>query len=748
VVRSFNPKLRAEAMIDAVSSPQVNAPGDGDAVIATWLAEVRARLSEGDAEVIAQAIALAAPACASRTLATGESALARALAVAGTLLQLRLDPETLAAALVFRALEVVPDLAARCRERLGDTVASLAEGVIRMAQVGALSGRPQSGQRPAEQAAQLEALRKMLLAMVQDVRVVIVKLVDQAHELRAAVKLRDESVRRPLAELARDIFAPLANRLGVWQLKWELEDLSLRILEPEAYARVARLLDERRADRQRYIETVIGLLRKELAHAGIEAEVTGRPKHIFSIYKKMKRKAVDFESLYDVRAVRILVDGVKDCYAALGLVHHLWSPIPKEFDDYIARPKSNGYRSLHTAVVGPEAKAIEVQIRTHEMHQHSELGVAAHWRYKEGSRPEGSYDQKIAWLRQILEWKDDVRDASELAEQFRTGLVEDTVYVLTPQGRVIDLPSGATPIDFAYHVHSELGHRCRGAKVDGLMVPLNTPLSNGQRVEILAAKQGGPSRDWLNPQLGFLKSQSARTKVRQWYNRQNYEADVAQGRVLLEKELQRHGRSPVPLDGLAAAFGYAKAGDFLADLGRGEIGPKQLHDALTKETAETAPGAEQGMPTREPRARATSAVLVVGVDKLLTLTARCCKPAPPEPITGFITRGRGVSVHRANCANLSRLDPARRVPAEWGAAEGAVFPVDIEVSAIDRTGLLRDISEVLSRERINVTATHSASSDLAARMRFTLEVRDLEQLQRALAMLREVRGVTRALRRR
>jgi GTP pyrophosphokinase len=518
------------------------------------------------------------------------------------------------------------------------------------------------------------------------------------------------------------------------------------VLEPDVYRQVARMIDEKRADRERYIEGVIALLKGELTRAGVLAEVTGRPKHIFSIYRKMQTKHIDFEALYDVRAVRILVGEVKDCYAALGLVHHLWSPIPKEFDDYIARPKSNSYRSLHTAVIGPEGKAIEVQIRTQEMHQNSELGIAAHWRYKEGSRHEGGYDQKIAWLRQILDWKDDVRDAGELAEQFRNGLFEDTIYVLTPQGRVIDLPKGATPVDFAYHVHSELGHRCRGAKVDGVMVSLNSVLQNGQQVEILAAKQGGPSRDWLNLQLGFLKSQSARSKVRQWFNRQNHEAEVAQGRALLERELQRHGKTALNLDKLAGEFGFPHTSDFLAGIGRGEIGPKLLHDALVKDSAPAAPAAEP-LVTRRPRAGAEGSVLVVGVDKLLTLPAKCCKPAPPEPIIGFVTRGRGVSVHRADCANVKRLDPERMVAAEWGEARGASFPVDIEIEAVDRTGLLRDISEVLSRERINVTATNTLSSDLAARMRFTVEITDLDQLRRTLGMIRQVRGVVRAVRR-
>jgi GTP pyrophosphokinase len=661
------------------------------------------------------------------------------------LLGLALDHECVAAVFLLPMLRARPDSAHDLRERFGGRVLDLAEGVLRMGEIGALSGRAVSPARPEAQAAQLEALRKMLLAMVQDVRVVLIKLADHLRELRAAVKTADPKRRSELAELTRDIFAPLANRLGVWQIKWELEDLALRVLEPESYQRIARLLDEKRQDRERYIENVVAVLKGELSRAGISGDVSGRPKHIASIHRKMQNKALDFEGLYDVRAVRVLVPEIKDCYTVLGIVHSLWSPLPKEFDDYIAKPKANDYRSLHTAVIGPEGKSVEVQIRTHEMHQHSELGVAAHWQYKEGGRADRGYQEKIAWLRQVLEWKDDVSDAGELGEQFRTGLFEDTVYVLTPQGRVIDLPKGSTPIDFAYHVHTELGHRCRGARVDGAMVPLNTPLANGQQVEVIAAKQGGPSRDWLNPQLGFLRSAGARGKVRQWFNRQNLEADIASGRALLEKELQRRGLSRMKLDQLAAGMGYERLGDLLAGLGRGEIGPKALQDALT---ADDAPAAAETAPiiTRKP-ARPGGGVLVVGVDKLLTSPAKCCRPAPPEPIVGFVTRGRGVSVHRADCTSLARLDPERRIAAEWGAPGIATFPVEIVVDAVDRTGLLRDISEVLSRERINVTATRTMSSDLSARMRFTVEIANLGQLQRVLGLIREVRGVTGAERR-
>jgi GTP pyrophosphokinase len=695
-------------------------------------------------ELVERAREYVEPLYAGRTSPSGEPLLEHVLAAAQTLSDLRMDPSALAAALLFPAYAASAEAAGEIRGRFGAGVADLAEGVVRMGQIGTLSARGRAGSR--QQGAQLESLRKMLLAMVQDVRVVLIGIAEHLQTVRESVRASDRDFQRATAELTRDIFAPLANRLGVWHLKWELEDLAFRLLEPGTYKTVARLLDEKRPDRERYIAGVVAVLQEELARAGIHAEVSGRPKHLYSIYKKMQRKGVGFEALHDVRAVRVLVGDVKDCYAVLGIVHNLWSPIPKEFDDYIAKPKSNEYRSLHTAVIGPEGKAVEVQIRTFEMHQHSEFGVAAHWRYKEGARHDRSFDEKIAWLRQILEWKEEVSDTSELAEQFKTQLFADTVYVLTPQGRVIDLPKGATPIDFAYHVHTDLGHRCRGAKVDGAIVPLNTPLQNGQQVEIMPAKQGGPSRDWLNPSLGFIRSHAARSKVRQWFNRQNLEADVAQGRTVLDKELQRHGLTALNLDKLAADMGYARLNDLLSEIGRGDIGPKQLQDALKPAPAEEPDEIVQPL-VRKSRTAGKSSVLVVGMDKLLTLPAKCCRPAPPDPIVGFVTRGRGVSVHRANCINVKRLDPERCVSAEWGDSTGATFPAEIMVEAIDRTGLLRDISDVLTRERVNVTATSTQTKAHVARMRFTLEIESVEQLQRVLALVRDVRGVMSAGRR-
>jgi len=511
----------------------------GGAIAGGWLSEIELRLAPPERELLQSAMRFARERLEGRALTSGEPAVDHALGTAGILFDLRLDAEALAASQLAPVALLASDDLTGVRERFGVAVGNLVEGIVRMAQLESVSTRHKIEPKPGQWVAQSEALRKMLLAMVQDVRVVLVKLADHLQELRFLARQEPGRIREEKARLTHDLFAPLASRLGVWQLKWEMEDLALRILDPEAYRTIARWLDEKRADRESYIENVVTQLRGELARAGIAAEVSGRPKHIYSIYKKVQRKSMDFEALYDVRAVRVLVDDVKDCYAALGLTHNLWSPIPREFDDYVAKPKSNRYRSLHTAVIGPGARAVEIQIRTHEMHQHAELGVAAHWRYKEGVRGDRSFDEKLAWLRQILEWKESVRDAGELAEQFRTGLADDTIYVLTPQGKVIELPRGATPVDFAYHVHSGLGHRCRGAKVDGVMVPLNTPLANGQQVEILPSKEGGPSRDWLNPALGYVKSAGAWSKIRQWFHRQNLAASVSQGRAVVEKELHR-----------------------------------------------------------------------------------------------------------------------------------------------------------------------------------------------------------------
>jgi GTP pyrophosphokinase len=497
-------------------------------------------------------------------------------------------------------------------------------------------------------------------------------------------------------------------------------------------------------------------LRRELAAAGLQAELSGRAKHIYSIWTKMRRKQSGIESLYDIRAVRILVAEVKDCYAALGVVHNLWTPVPREFDDYIAKPKANDYQSLHTAVIGPEGKPLEVQIRTFDMHRQSEYGVAAHWRYKEGAHPsrrDPGYEEKIAWLRQVLDWKDAVADAGEWLQQFKSSLFTETIYVLTPQGRVIDLPRGATPVDFAYAVHTSLGHRCRGARVDGAMVPLNTVLSSGQQVAIVAVKQGGPSRDWLNPELGYVHSHRARAKVRQWFKAQQLEETIAHGRDIVERELARSGMTALKLDAVAAQAGFPRMDDFFAAVARVEINLRALQNAIRAVgRPDAAPQAEaEPVVARESRAGgAGSGILIVGVDRLMTGLARCCKPAPPDPIVGFVTRGKGIAIHRQSCSNVARMrerQPERLITADWGAPRDEVFPVDVVVDAMDRQGLLRDISEVFSREKINVTAVNTLSKNLQARMGFTLEVRGLADLKRALALVRDVPGVLSAARR-
>jgi GTP pyrophosphokinase len=730
------------------AAPQAAAPQ----AVAAWLDSMGSTYGAPARDALERAVAFARERCGDAAMPDGEPVLGRALGTASILGAIRLDSDSLIAATLLGLPVVGAFDVDEVREAFGADVATLVAGVARM---GAIRVSVSLATKD-EQAAQTENLRKMLLAMVEDIRVVLIKLAERTQALRWLVN-GDEALRREAGREAVELYAPLANRLGVWQLKWELEDLSLRALEPAEYKRIARLLDERRLDREQYIADVIATLQSELRAAGLDAEVTGRPKHIYSIWNKMRRKQVGIETLYDIRAVRILVGSVRDCYTALGVVHHLWTPLAREFDDYIARPKANDYRSLHTAVIGPQDKPLEVQIRTREMHQHSEYGVAAHWRYKEGSGPrrDPDFDEKIAWLRQILDWKDAVADAGDWLSGFRSSLFTDSIYVLTPQGKVIDLPRGSTPIDFAYAVHTNLGHRCRGARVDGQMVPLDHELANGQRVEIVTAKQGGPSRDWLNPELGYVHSHRARTKVRQWFKAQQLEETVAQGRALVERDLARLGATALKLDAVAAKAGFHGTDDLFAAYARDEINSKAVHTAILAlaqpGTEAAAPPPEPEVVMRKPRAgNAGSGILVVGVDRLMTGLARCCKPAPPDPIVGFVTRGKGITVHRASCASVARLlarEPERRIDASWGSARDEVFPVDIVVEATDRQGLLRDISEVLSREKINVTAVNTLTRAHQARMAFTLEVASVAQLARALGLVRDVRGVYGAARR-
>jgi GTP pyrophosphokinase len=716
-------------------------PANGGARGADALGALAAGLAPAESGLVARALEFAEPLYAGKLLSTGEPTWAHALGLGAGLAAIGLDAPGRAAGLLFAAPKHLgaPE---RLREAFGAEVAALAEGVEKLYQL-RIATRRHSEEGAASQN---EVLRKMVLGMVEDVRVVLIRLASRTQTLRWFSK-NPSADRNDYARETLDIYSPLANRLGVFQLKWELEDLSFRYLEPELYKRIAHMLDERRVERQRYIADAISLLARELAAAGVKGEISGRPKHIYSIWNKMRTKGLDFSQVYDVRALRVIVPQIKDCYTALGVVHNLWQPIPKEFDDYISRPKGNLYQSLHTAVVGPAGRTLEVQIRTEEMHRHAEYGVAAHWQYKEGgkgtekARASRQFEQKIAWLRELLAWRDEVADWSKTREL----RLDDTVYVLTPQGKVIDLPAGATPVDFAYTLHTDLGHRCRGARVDGHIVPLDTPLASGQRVEIVTAKTGGPSRDWLNAERGFVKSPRARQKIRQWFNAKAHSDTVAAGRARLEKALRREGAVNASLEDLASKLGFKQPDDLFAAVARDEVNLRQLQTALRGTEAQP-PKVE--VARRRKSTGAKGGVLVVGMDSLMTQLARCCKPVPPDPVRGFVTRGKGVSVHREDCPSLKRLaegHPERLIDAEWGKGEGS-YAVEIGVTATDRRGLLRDVGDALAREKINVTAVRTQSRDELAFMRFAFEVANMAQLKRALAQVREVKGVIRVAR--
>jgi GTP pyrophosphokinase len=725
-----------------------------------------AGLSPEDGARVMDAYALVAPMYAGNNVVTGQDALAFALGVASTLEQLNTDAPTRMAALLFELPVINAKAAEGIDARFGKEVVDLVTGIRQLMRLRELTFGQQTvvqGKNATQKAvAQIETLRKMLLAMASDMRVVLVRLASRVTTLRyfAEQKLQNEMTRL-FARETLDLYAPLANRLGIWQLKWELEDLSFRFLEPESYKRIAKMLEEKRLEREDFVESAILRLRTELAAAGIQAEVFGRPKHIYSIWNKMQGKSLDFSELYDVRAFRVIVNDVKTCYAVLGLVHNIWTPIPKEFDDYISRPKSNGYQSLHTVVVAEDGRALEVQIRTDEMHRFAENGVAAHWRYKEAGSSNFSgqkYDEKIAWLRQLLAWKSEVADVvvgqedirQEWVEKLKAAALDDRIFVLTPQARVIELPVGSTPIDFAYYLHSDVGHRCRGARIDGVMVPLNTQLKNGQTVEIITAKGAGagPSRDWLS--AGYAASARTRSKVRAWFNAIDQAETLASGRSMVEKTLQREGKTAVNLEELAQKLGFAKVEEFFLAVGKEEFGLRNVEQALHGDDSAKPVTPADLVVTNKSRASsvvqgAKSGVLVVGTDGLLTQLAKCCKPAPPDEIVGFVTRGQGVSIHRASCKNFAEMRkkaPERVIQSTWGSAvSDTVYPVDIFVLAGDRQGLLRDISEIFVREKINVIGVNTQSAKGQAKMAFTAEIASTAQLQKALSVIREVKGV-------
>jgi GTP pyrophosphokinase len=711
-----------------------------------WLQHISAHRSTDDVAVIRRAFQLMDGVIEHQQDILGDTEFTRALKVAEILSDLHVDTNTLVATIVHGAQSSRDVSFEQIEQDFGPDVQHLVAGINKMRIVDAYQVHHADEQRDRKS---VERVRKLLLAMAEDIRVVLIKIAERLYTMRK-LKYLSEDIRKQIAAETKDIFAPLASRLGIWQIKWELEDLSFRYLEPDTYKHVASMLDERRIDREQYIAQVTEELRRDLEEARIKADVTGRPKHIYSIWRKMKNKNIGFNELFDVRATRVLVNSVADCYAALGIVHNKWRPIPSEFDDYIATPKENNYQSLHTAVIGPHNKTLEVQIRTFDMHEHAEYGVASHWGYKEGGKVDAKYQEKITWLRQLLEINED--DSSDLIEQFKSEIFEDRVYVLTPKGKVIDLPKGATPLDFAYHVHTEVGHHFRGAKADGKIIPIGYELQNGQQIEVLTSKQSHPSRDWLNPHLGYLKSSRARAKVRTWFKQQDFERNVADGRTNLERELQRLGISDIQYEQIAERFKFQKLEEFLASLGRGDITTTQVASALN----------ELIFPTRESAANKVSPlqpfqqrkgkyfpddIQIMGVGELMTHTARCCKPVPFDGIAGYITRGRGVTIHRKDCPNLLRLQITERervIDVEWGsAASKKTYPVEIIVQAFDRQGLLRDITTILSNSHLNVTSMNTMTDKKThiATLTLTIEVANADELSVALAKIEHLRNV-------
>ncbi len=732
--------------------------------------------SDEDVQLIRNAYALASEAHGDTPRASGEPYIIHPLAVAGILADLRLDARAIAAGLLHDVAEDTSITIDEIRKRFDADVANLVDGVTKLemiSQIGmkvdkeekaeedddqqAPSAAARQRDREAQPAAALnprlrsqrdETLRKLFLAMSKDIRVVLIKLADRLHNVRTLGHLKEHK-RRRIARETLEIYAPLANRLGIWQIKWELEDCAFRWLEPGMYKKIANDLQVRRAERQQFLEIVQRMIQSELQKFGITALVEGRPKHIYSIYRKMQRKGVELEQVYDTEAVRIMVDEISDCYVVLGAIHGLWRPIPGEFDDYIANPKDNMYRSLHTAVVGPDGHSLEVQIRTHEMHRSAELGIAAHWRYKEQVKRDVEFENKLAWLRGLMmDWQSEVTDATEFVDGMQSDFFADRVYVFTPQGDLKDLSAGSTPIDFAYMVHTEVGHRCRGARVNGKLVPLDFRLRNGDIVEIITSKRGGPSRDWMHPSLGFTKTNRARSKIRQWFRKQSREENIQQGMESLNRELKRLNieRSH---DSIGKLFGYEKVDDFYAALGFGDINTQQVAsrvlDMDRKDKEEPTRPTDGSLPAMTPVS--SEGVTVLGVSDLLSRTGMCCNPLPGQEIIGYVTRGRGVTIHRASCPNLAHMvkkDPARIVEVSWGQATEKTHPVHIRVEAYDRSGLLRDIANLVASERINMLdarATTGFKGNLAE-VEATLQIKDAEQLSRILARIERLPNVT------
>lgn len=724
--------------------------------------------TSADRELVMRAYRTAENAHRSQTRASGEPYINHCVAVAAILAEMRVPPAVVAAGLLHDTVEDTEITLADINRDFGEEIARLVDGVTKLTQLPRVSRgdqRPEDDVREAEERAVAErrglpdaeaeaaqkarsrrfdlvseTLRKTFMAMGDDVRVVLIKLADRLHNMRTLGYMPDAK-RRRIAQETLDIFAPLANRLGIWQIKWELEDLGFRYTNPEKYREIAGNLAERRIDRETELQQIVAKLQEKLEKSGIQAEITGRPKHIYSIFKKIDRKGVPFELVYDVRGVRIIVKDIPMCYSTLGVVHTHWRPIPGEFDDYISVPKDNFYQSLHTAVVYDDGNTLEVQIRTPEMDQNAELGIAAHWRYKEGAPRDEAYERRILWLRSLMEWRQDVEDAREFVESMKTDVFEDRVYVFTPHGDIIDLPSNSTPIDFAYHVHTDIGHRCRGAKVNGKLVGLDYKLTTGDKVEILTAKRGGPSRDWLNPNLGLVNTQRARSKIRYWFKRQAEDHNISQGKATLERELHRLGLEKYNIEQLARQYEYHSVNDLYVAIAIGDLTLGRLVNQLMLQEKDDEGFLFTTRPKTEPGAQSHDTVTVLGLRGLLTTMARCCNPVPGDEIIGYITRGRGATIHRVDCPNMLRIrERERLVRVNWGEPKRA-YPVSVQIKAYDRDGLLKDVSTMVSDEGINLGNFKAVVNQNVATLDLTLEVREIDQLTRVLTRLETLPNV-------
>ena len=741
--------------------------------IETLLESLPETYSSADHELVQRAYRVAEQAHAGQTRASGEPYISHCLAVASILAELCVPPAVISAGLLHDTVEDTDVTLKEIKRDFGDEIELLVDGVTKLTQLPRVSrGDQHSNEQEEEEKireiavrrglpdpdsevdqltrsrrydAASETLRKTFLAMGEDIRVVLIKLADRLHNMRTLGHL-PENKRKRIAQQTMDIFAPLANRLGIWQIKWELEDLAFRYLQTEIYKEIAENLAARRADREQEMNYVISSLQSGLSKEGIEADITGRPKHIYSIYKKMHRKGVPFEMVFDVRGVRIIVPNIPTCYSTLGVIHTHWRPIPDEFDDYIAAPKDNFYQSLHTAVVFEDGNTLEIQIRTPEMHQGAEYGIASHWRYKEGIDRDEDYERRIVWLRSLMEWRQDVFDAGEFVDGLKSDVFEDRVYLFTPRGDIIDLPAGSTPIDFAYHVHTDVGHRCRGAKVNGKLVSLDYQLKTGEKIKILTAKRGGPSLDWLNPNLGLVKTQRARSKIRRWFKVQAREKNINQGKTLLEKELRRLGLTQLNIEKLAKEFDFRSVEDLFEAIGNGDISIGRIVNHLTVPEVESDEFELIARPSTDVATTATDSVVILGLRGLLTNFGRCCNPAPGDDIVGYITRGRGATIHRQDCPNIMRIkDRERLVKVSWGEAMDT-YPVPVQMKAYDRDGLMRDVSTLIAEEGINMGNVRVEVNNNLAIFEMVLEVRDLAQLSKVLDRLENLANVLEARR--